>query len=73
MKKAIIKESLPLFTRETEVPQIPMEREDYLFRIGLLRARMAEDRFAESLDAEIANSLGGEEDGSQFVDEIVEF
>ena len=43
MKKAIIKESLPLFTRETEVPQIPMEREDYLFRIGLLRARMAED------------------------------
>lgn len=41
--------------------------------LAVKRARMAEDRFAESLDAEIANSLGGEEDVSQFVDEIVEF
>ena len=41
--------------------------------LSVKRARMAEDRFAESLDAEIANSLGSEEDGSQFVDEIVEF
>lgn len=34
---------------------------------------MAEDRLADSLDADIADTLGGEEDGSQFVDEIVEF
>ena len=41
--------------------------------LSVKRAHMAEDRFYDSLDADIANSLGGEEDGSQFVDEIVEF
>ena len=43
------------------------------FALSLKRAHMAEDRFYDSLDADIANSLGGKEDGSQFVDEIVEF
>ena len=41
--------------------------------LAVKRAHMAEDRFAYSLDADIADTLGGEEDGSQFVDEIVEF
>ena len=45
MKKAIIKEALPLFTREeNDVKQIPMGKEDYLFRIGLLREKMKEDK-----------------------------
>lgn len=43
------------------------------FALAVKRAHMAEDRFADSLDADIADSLGGEDDGSQFVDEIVEF
>lgn len=43
MKRAVIKEALPLFTREVEVAQISMGREDYLFRIGLLRERMRRD------------------------------
>ena len=41
--------------------------------LSVKRAHMAEDRFYDSLDADIANSMGGEEDGSQFVDDIVEF
>ena len=44
-----------------------------ILALAVKRARMAEDRFAESLDADISDTLGGEEDGSQFVDEIVEF
>ena len=45
MKKAIIKEALPLFTREeNDVKQIPMGKEDYLFRIGLLREKMQEEK-----------------------------
>ena len=39
MKKAIIKEALPLFTREeNDVKQIPMGKEDYLFRIARNRS-----------------------------------
>ena len=41
--------------------------------LAVKRAHMAEDSFAYSLDADIADTLGGEEDGSQFVDDIVEF
>lgn len=44
-----------------------------ILALAVKRARMAEDRFYDSLDADIANSLGGKDDGSQFVDEIVEF
>ena len=43
------------------------------FALAVKRAHMAEDRFADSLDADIADALGGEEYGSQFVDDIVEF
>lgn len=45
MKKAIIKDALPLFTQEeNDVKQIPMGKEDYLFRIGLLREKMAQEK-----------------------------
>ena len=44
-----------------------------ILALAVKRARMAEDRFADSLDADIADTLGGEDDGSQFVDDIVEF
>lgn len=43
MKKVVIKEALPLFTREENVKQIPMGKEDYLFRIGLLREKMKKE------------------------------
>lgn len=44
MKKVIIKDALPLFTREeNNVKQIPMEKEDYLHRIALLREKMAQE------------------------------
>ena len=45
MKKLVIKDALPLFTREeNDVKQIPMGKEDYLFRIGLLREKMQEEK-----------------------------
>lgn len=43
MRTIAIKESLPLFTRETETPQIALERADYELRLNLLRKRMRED------------------------------
>ena len=50
MKKAIIKEALPLFTHEeNDVKQIPMGKEDYLFRIGLLREKMKEEKIDVAL------------------------
>ena len=41
--------------------------------LSVKQAHMAEDRFYDSLDADIADTLVGEDDGSQFVDDIVEF
>jgi len=43
MKKAVLKKADPLFLREVETAQIPMQSEDYLFRIALLRKRMEKD------------------------------
>ena len=43
MEKVVIKQSLPLFTSETEVKQIPLDRSDYEARIAMLRERMARD------------------------------
>jgi len=42
MKKVVIRDASPLFTREIDVKQIPLGREDYLARIALLRGRMRE-------------------------------
>ena len=45
MKKVIIKDALPLFSREeNDVKQIPMGKEDYLARIAMLREKMARDQ-----------------------------
>lgn len=42
MKRVVIRDSSPLFTREIDVKQIALGREDYLARIALLRGRMRE-------------------------------
>ena len=56
MKKLVIKDALPLFTREeNDVKQIPMGKEDYLFRIGLLREKMA----AEKIDVDENGRITG--------------
>ncbi len=44
MRNIIIKEGLPIFTREIDVPQILLDRNDYLMRLDLLRARMRADK-----------------------------
>ena len=64
---------VPVHMTDSRTKSAEIVYKSALLALAVKRARMAEDRFAESLDADIANSLGGEEDGSQFVDEIVEF
>ncbi len=43
MGKAVLKKASPLFVREVDVQEIAMGEDDYLFRLDLLRKRMAED------------------------------
>lgn len=64
---------VPVHMTDSRTQSAEIVYKSAILALAVKRARMAEDRFAESLDADIANSLGGEEDGSQFVDEIVEF
>ena len=64
---------VPVHMTDSRTKSAEIVYKSAILALAVKRARMAEDRFAESLDADIANSLGGEEDGSQFVDEIVEF
>ena len=64
---------VPVHMTDSRTKSAEIVYKSAILALEVKRARMAEDRFAESLDADIANSLGGEEDGSQFVDEIVEF
>ena len=64
---------VPVIMTDSRVQSAEIVYKSAILALAVKRSRMAEDRFAESLDADIANSLGGEEDGSQFVDEIVEF
>ncbi|MCL1795815.1 MAG: aminopeptidase P family N-terminal domain-containing protein [Clostridia bacterium] len=43
MKKAVLKKANPLSHREEDVAQIPMQAQDYLYRVDLLRKRMEKD------------------------------
>ena len=64
---------VPVHMTDSRTRSAEIVYESARLALAVKRAHMAEDRFYDSLDADIANSLGGEEDGSQFVDEIVEF
>lgn len=64
---------VPVIMTDSRTQSAEIVYKSAILALAVKRARMAEDRFADSLDADIADSLGGEEDGSQFVDEIVEF
>lgn len=43
MKHAVLKKAHPLFTQQVDAPAIPVEKEEYLFRLDMLRRRMADD------------------------------
>lgn len=64
---------VPVHMTDSRTKSAEIVYKSAILALAVKRARMAEDRFAESLDADISDTLGGEEDGSQFVDEIVEF
>ena len=64
---------VPVIMTDSRTQSAEIVYKSAILALAVKRARMAEDRFADSLDADIADTLGGEEDGSQFVDEIVEF
>ena len=64
---------VPVIMTESRTQSAEIVYKSAILALAVKRARMAEDRFADSLDADISDSIVGEEDGSQFVDEIVEF
>ena len=64
---------VPVVMTDSRTQSAEIVYKSALLALAVKRARMAEDRLADSIDADIADTLGGEEDGSQFVDEIVEF
>ena len=64
---------VPVHMTDSRTKSAEIVYKSALLALAVKRARMAEDRLADSIDADIADTLGGEEDGSQFVDEIVEF
>lgn len=64
---------VPVVMTDSRTQSAEIVYKSAILALAVKRARMAEDRLAESIDADIADTLGGEEDGSQFVDEIVEF
>lgn len=64
---------VPVIMTDSRTQSAEIVYKSAILALAVKRARMAEDRFADSLDADIADTLGGEDDGSQFVDEIVEF
>ena len=64
---------VPVIMTDSRTQSAEIVYKSALLALAVKRARMAEDRLADSIDADIADTLGGEEDGSQFVDEIVEF
>ena len=64
---------VPVHMTDSRTQSAEIVYKSAILALAVKRARMAEDRFAYSLDADIADTLGGEEDVSHFVDEIVEF
>lgn len=64
---------VPVIMTDSRTQSAEIVYKSAILALAVKRARMAEDRFADSLDADIADTLGGEDDVSQFVDEIVEF
>ena len=64
---------VPVIMTDSRTQSAEIVYKSAILALAVKRARMAEDRFADSLDADIADTIGGEEDGSQFVDDIVEF
>ena len=64
---------VPVHMTDSRTRSAEIVYESARLALAVQRAHMAEDRFYDSIDADIADSLGGEEDGSQLVDEIVEF
>ena len=64
---------VPVIMTDSRTQSAEIVYKSAILALAVKRARMAEDRFADSLDADIADTLGGEDDGSQFVDDIVEF
>ena len=64
---------VPVHMTDSRTKSAEIVYESARLALAVKRAHMAEDRFYDSLDADIADTMGGEEDGSQFVDDIVEF
>ena len=64
---------VPVVMTDSRTQSAEIVYKSALLALAVKRARMAEDRLSASIDADIADTLGGEDDGSQFVDEIVEF
>ena len=64
---------VPVIMTDSRTQSAEIVYKSAILALAVKRARMAEDRLADSIDADIADTLGGEEDGSQFFDEIVEF
>ena len=64
---------VPVVMTDSRTQSAEIVYKSALLALAVKRARMAEDRLADSIDADIADTLSGEEDGSQSVDEIVDF
>ena len=64
---------VPVVMTDSRTQSAEIVYKSALLALAVKRARMAEDRLADSIDTDIADTIGGEDDGSQFVDEIVEF